>query len=57
MEYTFDERCVSDLHKDAFGFRPNHDFWREWELSDNDGKQVIWDSLIEVLRFTNDEDF
>lgn len=49
MEYTFNEIEVSDLHKDAYGFRPSHDFWREWELSDNDGKQQIWDSMIDSL--------
>jgi hypothetical protein len=49
MEYTFVEREVSDLHKDAYGFRPSYDFWREWELSDNDGKQAIWDGMIDSL--------
>lgn len=47
--YTFDSRIVSDLHKDAFGSRPDHDFWAEWALSEDDGKQRIWDSLVAAL--------
>ena len=49
MKYTFDELSVSDLHKDAYGFRPSESFWREWQASDNDGKQELWDSMIDVL--------
>lgn len=54
--YTFDEDTVSDLHKDAFGVRPNACFWREWVLSDNDGKQELWDTLVECLRSAYSED-
>lgn len=49
MEFTFNELEISDLHKDAYGFRPNQDFWREWELSDDLGKQEIWDQLLDCL--------
>ena len=51
MNYTFDEREVSDLHKDAYGFRPSYDYWREWELADNDEKQRLWDDLINALQW------
>ena len=27
MTYTYDERIVSDLHKDAYGFRPGEGQW------------------------------
>jgi len=47
--YTYDERIVSDLHKDAFGFRPREAFWAEWDASTEDGKQAIWDYLCEAL--------
>lgn len=47
--YTYDERTVSDLHKDAYGFRPKEMFWAEWDASDEDGKQGIWDYLIEAF--------
>ena len=47
--YTYDENIVSDLHKDAYGFRPSGDFFREWDLLDSDGKQYLWDGLIDAL--------
>ena len=50
--YTFDEQTVSDLHKDARGFRPSEYFWEEWTQSPNDIKQNIWDALIEELNDT-----
>lgn len=49
-EYTFDERIVSDLHKDVYGHRPTNDFWTYWNQSSDDWKQKIWDSLIEELK-------
>jgi len=45
--YTYDERIVSDLHKDTYGFRPCSGWWTEWKASDEDGKQAIWDMLLE----------
>lgn len=47
--WTYDDNVVSDLHKDAFGFRPGEYWWTEWNLSDEAGKQAIWDGLIECL--------
>lgn len=47
--WTYDDNVVSDLHKDAFGFRPSEYWWTEWNLSDEAGKQDIWDGLIEAL--------
>jgi hypothetical protein len=44
--FTFDENIVSDLHKDAYGFRPVGCFWTEWEGANDAGKQVIWDQLV-----------
>lgn len=54
--YTFDEDSVSDLHKEAFGFRPNACFWREWELLDDRGKQELWDQLLECLLSSDSEE-
>ena len=48
--YTFDENILSDLHKDAYGFRPSGDFFREWDLLDNDGKQDLWEQLMDAVR-------
>lgn len=50
MTYTFDEAIVSDLHKDAFGFRPREDFWLEWAHSSDLEKQATWDWLLDVLK-------
>ncbi len=45
-QYTFDEKIVSDLHKEAYGLRPGADFWLEWDYATADEKQQIWDSLL-----------
>jgi hypothetical protein len=49
MAYTFDNSIVSDLHKDAYGFRPSSYFWDDWKASTDDQKQVIWDGLLRDL--------
>lgn len=44
--YTYDTDLFSDLHKDAYGFRPRaHEFWD----ATPDRKQVIWDNTLEAL--------
>ena len=47
--YTFDENIVSDLHKDARGFRPSEYFWEEWSQCDDEKRQSIWDGLLKEL--------
>ena len=47
--YTFDDQTVSDLHKDARGFRPRAAFCEGWAQSDDDNKQAIWDGLLREL--------
>jgi len=54
--YTFDAQIVSDLHKDARGFRPREGWWATWNEAADDRKQVIWDNLLEELRCTMDEE-
>ena len=49
MSYTYDENLVSDLYKDARGYRPDEFFWAEWNDEDYDGRQAIWDRLNETL--------
>jgi hypothetical protein len=49
MSYTFDENIVSDLHKDARGYRPSHHWMELWNYADNDQKQVMWDALCKEL--------
>jgi len=47
--YTFDEKIVSDLHKDARGYRPDAYFWEEWSQTGDDTRQAMWDGLLEEL--------
>ncbi len=49
MTFTFDASIISDLHKDATGFRPRADFWQVWEESNCVQKQKIWDELVAEL--------
>jgi hypothetical protein len=57
MSYTFDADIVSDLHKEARGFRPREGFWSHWNLSTSDEKQAIWDALLREadIRFEEDK--
>lgn len=50
--YTFDENLISDLHKDAYGFRPSQSFWAIFAASNGDQKQAIWDDLLDTLDAT-----
>jgi hypothetical protein len=52
MAYTFDENIVSDLHKDARGFRPSQTWWSVWNRVSDDVKQDIWDALHQELSET-----
>jgi len=48
--YDFDADTLSDLHKDAYGFRPrSEEFWAAWDSADDDGKQRIWDQLVDAV--------
>jgi len=45
--YTFDEQIISDLHKDARGFRPTKSWWIDWQDATPAEKQAIWDHLCD----------
>lgn len=49
MNYTFDEEIISDLHKDAYGFRPKESFWHNWSAMSDDEKQATWDRVSRDL--------
>lgn len=49
MTYTFDDYSFSDLHKDAYGFRPGESFWIWFETATDNEKQSCWDHMIDVL--------
>lgn len=45
MTYTFDESVLSDLHKEAFGFRPGVGYFAYWRAMTDEAKQAEWDHL------------
>jgi hypothetical protein len=47
--YTFDENLISDLHKDAYGFRPSESFWATFAAFNPEQKQALWDSMLSEL--------
>jgi hypothetical protein len=47
--YTFDDQIVSDLHKDARGYRPSYHWMELWNYADDDQKQTMWDALSQEL--------
>ena len=49
MEISFDENVISDLHKDAYGFRPDSSFWNTWAAFNVIQKQALWDSMLADL--------
>lgn len=54
--YTYEDESYSDLHKDAFGFRPGSRDWARWSAMSDDAKQAEWDSLVEVMKRRMDEE-
>jgi hypothetical protein len=54
--FTYSDDIISDLHKDARGFRPSEYFWEEWTQSPADIKQKIWDKLIEEMEYNQKEE-
>ena len=43
--YDYDDQCVSDLHKGAYGFRPSRRYLNKWEEMTPGQKQAEWDYL------------
>jgi hypothetical protein len=54
--YTFDEYLISDLHKDAYGYRPTESFWSAFAAFNPDQKQALWDSLIADLNMAIEDE-
>lgn len=53
---TFSDALVSDLHKDARGFRPSEYFWEEWTQAPDHVKQKIWNRLQTEVELSIEED-
>ena len=56
MTFTFDENLLSDLHKDAYGFRPSADYFKWWDSCNDIQKQAHWDSLIADINSSMERD-
>lgn len=54
--YSYDEDCYSDLHKDAYGFRPRLSQWQAWEAMTPDEKEEEWNFLISVMQRRQEEE-
>lgn len=53
---SFDESILSDIFKDAYGFRPRDAFWERWaELTDGQ-KQSEWDFLCRIADAAAEEE-
>jgi hypothetical protein len=49
MSYTYEDNIISDLHKDAYGFRPTQRFFDDWAEYTPAEKQECWDMLCEEM--------
>lgn len=56
MEFTFDSNIVSDLHKEAYGFRPSASYFEMWNRIPDAEKQIEWDRLLERMSDSMDEE-
>lgn len=54
--YTLADDLISDLHKDARGFRPSQEWLDQWASSDEDVKKAIWDSIFLELTESMERD-
>ena len=54
--YTFSNDIISDLHKDARGYRPLQAFFDMWNESSDDTKQEVWDMLVEEMELNQKEE-
>lgn len=56
MEYSYSDELYSDLHKDAYGFRPTQDFHFWWNKEATPAeKQSWWDSAVKNMTEEEDE--
>jgi hypothetical protein len=54
--YTYSDELVSDLHKDAYGFRPREGFWDNWNAASPEMKEEIWCGLLVTMGDRMDEE-
>lgn len=49
MTPIYDENILSDLHKDAYGFRPGESFWARWKADSVAERNATWNGLLRSL--------
>ena len=47
--FTYSDDIISDLHKDAYGFRPSQRFFDDWAEYTPAEKQECWDMLCKEM--------
>lgn len=47
---------ISDLHKDARGYRPSQYFWEGWKELSDEGQKEIFDMLAEELEIREQDE-
>ena len=47
--FTYSDDIISDLHKDAYGFRPSQRFFDDWAEYTPVEKQECWDMLCDEM--------
>ena len=56
MSYTYEDNIISDLHKDAYGFRPSQRFFDDWAEYTPAEKQECWDLLIDAMKASQEQE-
>jgi hypothetical protein len=52
----YDETILSDLYKDAYGFRPREHFWASWSAMTVEERNAEWLMLCDALDQAIDEE-
>lgn len=55
-EFTYSNDLISDLHKDAYGYRPREGFMHNWNQATDAERQEQWDWLVQVIERNNEEE-
>lgn len=50
MSYTYSDELYSDIHKDAYGFRPRNGGVWDWDRMSPAEKQAAWDRMEEKIQ-------
>jgi len=49
MSFTYSDDCISDLHKEVYGYRPRGAYWDDWDNCTPTQKQKTWDEYCRAL--------